>query len=647
MPDIKRIIEVIISATNRSGPGVAAASADLEKYGSRLTTVGTIAVTTGAAVAGAMAAIVVSTANAEDRIRDLAIQSNSTAETMSTLKYVAEQNGTTIDAVAQSMKFLARNAADAAGGNKEMAQSFADVGVNVRNADGSLKSSEQLLFDVADGLKGTSNATEATRLSLALLGRGSIELTEFLKLGSAGLRDGQAEARKFGAEISTKAAAGADKFNDSLNTLKFGVEGLARGIGDQLIPTLAPMIIHMAEAAAKTGAWAREHPGLAKGIAIVATALIGGGGLVVALGTLATNFATIAPLAATAWAAITGPVGLMLGITAAVAALVLKLSDLIGKAQEAKSEMNRGGGVSQPTGVFIGSPGSKSGGKEPGFTENPFFHGATPPAAAPGGGGGGGGGTPLSDEARKLQQEIDLYGRLGRARRDAAQADAEFSDLSRLASDAGSLGGSPGFGGDAASAAGSSASTALSFAKQLGQQAAESLASIPSLASTAVGGLMTLGDVAGQFVADGFKISADAAAQWAKSLIASIVSIIAKAAILAGILGIIGLGGGASFGTLFKKGLGIPGLASGGIVRGGVSGQDSVLAALMPGEMVLPAPLSANLERALTGSSSSRPPVVNQVTMPVQYYFGRETDAREAAVKIQRQLDELQRGTRL
>lgn len=610
MADIKRIIEVIISATNKSGPGVSAASADLEKYGSRLTTVGTIAVTTGAALAGAMAAIVTSTANAEDRIWDLAIQSNSTAETMSTLKYVAEQNGTTIDAVAQSMKFLARNAADAAGGNKEMAQSFKDVGVNVRNANGSLKSSEQLLFEVADGLKGTTSATQATRLSLALLGRGSIELTEFLKLGSAGLREGQAEARKFGAEISTKAAAGADNFNDSLGQLKTSTDGLKRSIGDQLIPTLVPMIKGIAEAAAQAGVWARENPGLAQTIVGVTAVLIGGGGLVLGIGLLTTAAATAAPALAAFWAAALGPAGL---IAAAIVAVGLLIERILRANKETIALANLTSGFSG------GGAGGSSGG----------------------GGGSGAGGDDGSERSGPRDwsisnaRAIDIQGHGARGNRDGNRAGP---------------GGGPGFSPADTGVTDPGLTFSLTLMEQMGQRAAESLASIPSLASTAVGGLMTLGDVAGQFVADGFKISADAAAQWAKSLIASIVSIIAKAAILAGILGILGLGGGASFGTLFKSGLGIgvPGHAAGGIIGGGTPGRDSVLGAFMPGEMVIPADFAPGLQRLISGEGGgNRAPIVNQITMPVQYYFGRETDAREAAVKIQRQLDELQRGTRL
>lgn len=617
MPDIKRIIEVIISATNRSGPGVAAASADLKSYGATLTSVGSIAVGVGTAIAGAMALIVTSTANAEDRIRDLAIQSNSTAETMSTLKYVAEQNGTTIDAVAQSMKFLARNAADAAGGNKDMAKSFADVGVTVRNANGSLKSSEQLLFEVSDGLKNTRDATAATRLSLALLGRGSIELTEFLKLGSAGLREGQAEARKFGAEISTKAAAGADNFNDSLNTLKTSIDGLKRSLGDELIPTIVPMIKGMAEAAAQAGAWARENPGLAQTLVGVASVLIGSGGLVVAIGTLTTASVAAAPVLAAFWAAALGPVGLVAAAAIGVGVLASNIDNLWKKAK------SRTLGSTGPLPYMTAGLNAAYAHDNRDLTPFPPFRPGFDPNAPAG----------ERDWSISNAQAINAQGRGARGNRDGNRP--------------GPGGAVAGFQAAEADVVDPGLQFSLSLVEQMAQSAGDMLSNIPSLASTAVGGLMTLGDVAGQFVADGFKISAEAAAQWAKSMIASIVSIIAKAAILAGILGIIGLGGGASFGTLFKSGLGfgIPGHAAGGIIGGGTPGRDSVLGAFMPGEMVIPADFAPGLQRLISGGGG--PTQVNQVTMPVQYYFGRDSDAREAAVKIQRQLDELQRGTRL
>ncbi len=608
MPDVKRIIEVIISATNRSGPGVAAASADLQKIGGQLTTVGSIALATGTAVAAGMAAIVTSTANAEDRMRDLAIQSRSTVEDMSTLKYVAEQNGTSIDAVAQSVKFLAKNAGEAASGNKEMAQTFADVGVNVRDTNGNLKGGVQLLFEVADGLKALKGTGRDTTLQLALMGRGANEMTEFLSLGSAGLREGQAEARKFGAEISTKAAAGADNFNDSLNTLKTSTDGLKRSIGDQLVPTIVPMVKGMAEAVAQAGAWARANPGLAQTIVGVAVALIGGGGLAVALGVLTTSFTAIIPAATAAWVAITGPVGLVTTAIVALGGLVVALKTAQatsrGAIQKSLDFIDYGAGGYKGWGA---PPATASAGRAP--NQSPF------PPFRPG-----------YDPSAPYDQNSDYT--MTNAQAIAAMIRGTRGNRSGRPGPGGT---GPGFEPADTGVTDPGLTFSLSFVEQLATKAGEALASIPSGASLAVSSVLNLGDVIGNSLVNGFKDLGAAVGQWVKQTLAGFASVIAKAFILWGILSILGIGGGASFGSVLKGSLGL----------------SAAPAALGPIGLTSSQSFGTSFDGLSSGRAASVAPTVNQIVMPVQYYFGRETDAREAAVKIQRLLDEQKRGTRL
>lgn len=556
MADIKKTIEVIIGAVNKVSPGAREASADIEKLSQQATASGAALATFAAGGAAALFTIAKSAADAGDHLRDLSIQSGVAVEDLSTLKVVAEQNGTSIDSLAGGLKFLSRNAAEAASGSGNAADAFKRLGVDVKGADGSLKPVKQLLFEAADGLAGVTNEAERTALQLAVFGRGGVELTEVLKLGSRGMREGQDAARAFGLEISGSAAAAADNFNDSLNMLKNSAGGATNALGQQLIPLLEPMVKTLTEIVRGTTDWIKANPGLAKTLIEVVAVIGGAGGLLLLVGALTGAFVSVAPAAVAAWAAITGPLGIVVAMTAAIQVLIISLQAVTQKYQDAKNEMNRGGGVNQQTGVFIGAPGSSAGGAEPGFKENPYFHGATP---APAGSTSGGGGAPLSKEAQKLQQEIALYGRLGRARRDAAQSDSEFSDLSRLATDAGRLGGQSGLPG---AGPGTVQPVQIQQIGEFALKAGEALGSLPSLASLAVQGMQGLGAVFGSIVG-GLGALAEAAKRWAVQMIQSIISVIAQGLILRLVL---------SF---------IPGL--GPILNGGGGGGGGILSTLSGG----------------------------------------------------------------
>lgn len=524
MADIKKTIEVIIGAVNKVSPGAREASADIEKLSSQATASGAALATFAAGGAAALFTIAKAAADAGDHLRDLSIQSGVAVEDLSTLKVVAEQNGTGIDSLAAGLKFLSRNAAEAAGGSGAAADAFKRLGVDVKDADGNLKPVKQLLFEAADGLAGVKNEAERTALQLAIFGRGGIELTEVLKLGSKGMREGQEAARALGLEISTNAAAAADNFNDSLNLLKNSLGGATNALGQQLLPLLEPMVKATTEIVRGVTDWIKANPGLASTLLAVVGVIGGAGGLLLLLGALTGAFVAVVPAATAAWAAITGPLGIVVGMTVAIGGLIAAIATATQKYKDARNEMNKGGGVSQPTGVFIGSPGSSSSGTEPGFKENPYFHGATPAPTVP--------------ETPKPRGEGDF--KLTNAQALAAQFAGTRGD--RSGNRAGGPASGPGFTPEDNSPVDPGLTFQLSSVEEFATKAGEALGNLPSLAGLAVQGMQSLGAVFGS-ITGGLAALGEAAKRWAIQMIQSILSVIAQGLILRLVLSFIpGLG---------------------------------------------------------------------------------------------------------
>jgi hypothetical protein len=184
----------------------------------------------------AIAGFAKSVIDAADRMNDLSKQTGVSVEGLSRLQYAAEQSGTDLEGLTTGLRKLSKTAADAADGGKDAAEAFARIGVRVKTSTGALKSTDELLVDVADSLSQYEDGVGKAAIVTALFGKTGAELIPFLNEGRAGIDKLRQEADRLGITMSTKAAQAADAFNDSLNRAKASATGLIR---EALTPLLA------------------------------------------------------------------------------------------------------------------------------------------------------------------------------------------------------------------------------------------------------------------------------------------------------------------------------------------------------------------------------------------------------------------------
>lgn len=191
---------------------------------------------------GGMAMLVKDMADYQDEMGKLAQKTGIAVESISTLKYVGELSGASIEQLSTGIKGLTNSMFQAGRGSKEFADVFKAIGVDVKNADGSLRSSEQVMLDIADKFAGLEDGTTKSALAMKLFGESGLAMIPMLNQGADAIRRGQDAARGFGLEVSAGAAAAAEEFNDNMARLKANVDGLANSIGNNLIPELNKMI---------------------------------------------------------------------------------------------------------------------------------------------------------------------------------------------------------------------------------------------------------------------------------------------------------------------------------------------------------------------------------------------------------------------
>lgn len=191
--------------------------------------------------------------DAADAAAKQARQVGMLTEEITALNYAAGLSGVSQEELTTGLVRLSRVAKDADDGIKSAADAFAALGIKIRDNEGRLKSSNQLLGEVAqayarmpDGIAKTASATE-------LFGRSGAKLISLLNGGKEGLEAFRREAAAAGVVIGGEAAVAAEQFNDNISRLGTSMDGLAQQVAQALLPTLVQLSERLVQNARDAG----------------------------------------------------------------------------------------------------------------------------------------------------------------------------------------------------------------------------------------------------------------------------------------------------------------------------------------------------------------------------------------------------------
>jgi hypothetical protein len=196
---------------------------------------------------GALAAVVKNAIDAADEMSKLSQKTGVAVKDLAGLQLAFQQSGLGGDVLEKSMARLGRSMAD---GNK----AFAAMGVNVKAADGALRPMRDVLGDVADKFASYADGAAKTALAQEVFGKSGAEMIPLLNSGSDALAEMDDWAQKLGLTMSEDTAKKAEQFNDTLDLLGMGVQGVWRQIAAQMLPTLTTLASEMLNSATDTGA---------------------------------------------------------------------------------------------------------------------------------------------------------------------------------------------------------------------------------------------------------------------------------------------------------------------------------------------------------------------------------------------------------
>lgn len=183
-----------------------------------------------------------------EQLNKMAIQTGMAASEIAKLKYVAEQSDTSLEAVTGTFRFLSRAMNEAKNGNAEAIQTFSRFHVEFQNADGSLRNYKDVMFDVADRIKNTSNQTVVLAESQKLLGRNVQQVLPLFKEGSEGLKrmtsEYEAMQKRIGLtdEQINEFAKNSDALGDSWKDLSTAFQFMLINVMTPLIPKMEQFV---------------------------------------------------------------------------------------------------------------------------------------------------------------------------------------------------------------------------------------------------------------------------------------------------------------------------------------------------------------------------------------------------------------------
>ena len=267
-------------------------------------------------------------AQAADELNTLSRNLGISVEELQKMQYASDLVDVSMDQMAGSMEKLTKQM----GSNSKV---FEELGINIYNADGSLRDATDVWYESLEALSQVENGTERDRLAMELFGKSAMDLSGIIDDGGAGLKEYGQEAEDMGLILSQDDVDAANKFNDAIDKLKATAGASFMEMGATLAEELTPALEKIVEIATQIFQWFANLDGSTQ--AFILTVL----GLVAAISPIAGIISTITGMAAAlnvAMLPMIGTIGaIVVGVGAAVAvgvALYKNWETIKKKAQE-------------------------------------------------------------------------------------------------------------------------------------------------------------------------------------------------------------------------------------------------------------------------------------------------------------------------
>lgn len=246
--------QLLITAVDQTRSAFDSIRGNLGKLGDEAGRIKGILAGLGVSLSVAGFAVMIKNAiDAADHLNKLSQKIGISVEALSTLRFAAQLSDVSLETLQKGIKGLSQNIVEANTGVGDGAQVFEALGISVKNADGSMKSTEAVLLQVADVFANLEDGAVKTALAVKLFGKSGMDMIPFLNQGAAGINQLTTEAERLGLKLTTETARSAEAFNDNLTALKASSSALGISLARDFLPELTNITNAMREAADDSG----------------------------------------------------------------------------------------------------------------------------------------------------------------------------------------------------------------------------------------------------------------------------------------------------------------------------------------------------------------------------------------------------------
>ena len=188
--------------------------------------------------------------------------------------YAAPLIDTDAETIKGAMTKITKAMGDAAGGSESAQEKFAALGVAITNeADGSLRSAEEVFYDVIDALGQMQAGTERDALAMELLGKSAQELNPLINEGSAALRKYAEEAEAAGYILDEQQTKKLGEVDDAYQKLQLQIEANRKQLAADFAPAAKAAMELFTDVVRKAGEML-ERSGIIRNLASIIENLI-------------------------------------------------------------------------------------------------------------------------------------------------------------------------------------------------------------------------------------------------------------------------------------------------------------------------------------------------------------------------------------
>ena len=267
------------------------------------------------AVSGGLATALVgnaiNSASMADDLNTLSSQTGFTVEELQKMKYASDIVDVSMDQMTGSIQKMTKQMSS---GNK----AFETLGVSLTDSNGNMRDAKDVWYDSLDALSKVQNETERDALSMEIFGKSAMDMAGIIDDGGASLKALGDEAEGLGLIMSQDMVDDANLLQDSIDRMKGRTEQAFLTMGASLASSLVPAFEKVLDVVTKVVQWFANLDGGTQQTILVILALIAS---ISPLAGLISQITTVVMGLSSAFAFITSPIGIVIGIIGALIAI--------------------------------------------------------------------------------------------------------------------------------------------------------------------------------------------------------------------------------------------------------------------------------------------------------------------------------------